>query len=114
MWVSSILLDRAKLLSRNIHQHRLHGPSVAVFTRPEAPIFTGQKGDNVVVGVGQHIQVVRSYSVRLAHLISVDLPKGMNIELVAVLQILEVGERARVVVRIPHMGRNGGVACPCR
>ena len=48
----------------------------------------------------------------LAHLVDEDLPEGMNLDLVAILQIFQAGEGTGSVEGIPNRRRENRVAAP--
>ena len=94
------------------NQHGTHCSAVAVLSGPGAPIFARQQGDRIIVRMGQHTQAVGAHAAGGAHLIGIDLPKGLDDDLVAVLQGVQVHKGTGVVLRIPDVGGDGGVAGP--
>ncbi len=48
----------------------------------------------------------------LAHFIDVDLSEGVNLDLVAILQIFQVEEDAGGVICLPDVPGDDGIACP--
>ena len=94
------------------YQHCTHYQPPIIFSLGFIVTLAGDQREYVVLLMWQGAQVVGAALLDGTHFIDVAKPPGMDDDLVAVLKRVQIHKGAGLVVRIPDMGGDGGVARP--
>ncbi len=95
-------------------KNSLHRDAPIVLAVALIVILTGDQGEHVIVRVRQRAQGIRLDLHDLSHLVDMAQLPSVDDDLVAVLQGVQFHKGTGVVVPVPNVGCDGGVARPSR
>ncbi len=95
------------------HQHGSDRPAEKILSAEGIVELTGDERNPIVCfGLEYRVHIVGFDQFAFAHFVGVGLTPGLDLNLVAVLQRFQLCEDAGVIVGIPNMTGDDGIACP--